>query len=168
MNCDGGDSCEGLTLRCADNQVCLLKYGGKGEVKCGEGTVAKSVGPDYRGCVLADTADDCDQPIEVCDESSRRLFAWSGGRGCEPATCAASSNTRFNNWVKDTDGAVYKGNTCDWIMEGGSERNTVNKCTMSSKLGKVYDLCPVTCAKLGFGPCATKNQKVNPRDNDGH
>lgn len=69
MSCTGKDSCEGLTMHCADNQVCLLRCGSPfgdscvdAEVKCGEGTVAQSDG-DNHGCVLADTADDCYKPI---------------------------------------------------------------------------------------------------------
>ena len=28
--------------------------------------------------------------------------------------------------------------------------------------GKVYDVCPVTCATFGFGPCTTKYMKIDP------
>ena len=69
MSCPGRNSCEGLTMYCAANQVCVLQCGSyfgdscvNAEVKCGEGTVAQSDG-DSQGCVLADTADDCDKPI---------------------------------------------------------------------------------------------------------
>ena len=190
MDCDGG-SCEGLKLHCADNQVCLLKYGGNAEVICGEGTVARSAGPDFHGCVLADTADDCGSAIEVCDPRSG---------ACEPAdpTIGGESPTSSSSSTQDTAEAaiaafaseskdpapsgkcadssgkkaftesrreIFKGKTCDWIMQ--IERNIVNKCTMSSKLGMVYDVCPLTCAKLGFGPCATKNEKGGkPRNNN--
>ena len=67
MECTGKNSCVGLTMYCADNQFCELKCNGRGscvnaKVKCGKGTVAQSDQYNH-GCVLADTADDCDKPI---------------------------------------------------------------------------------------------------------
>ena len=49
--------------------------------------------------------------------------------------------------------SVYKGKKCDWITK--DEKNMAKKCNKSSSLGVVYDLCPLTCAKVGLGPCAT-------------
>ena len=49
---------------------------------------------------------------------------------------------------------VYEGKTCAWITNGG-EKNMAKRCNKSSKRGVVYDLCPLTCAKVGLGPCAT-------------
>ena len=79
---------------------------------------------------------------------------------------SANSNKDANNNPRslalsecnDSTTVVYKGKTCDWITK--NELNMGKKCNKSSSLGRVYDLCPVSCAKVDLGPCTTSNASI--------
>ena len=65
----------------------------------------------------------------------------------------------------NSNAVVFRGKKCDWITE--DEEDMVKKCNFSARLGMVYDLCPVTCAKVDLGPCAAAAGTVADEETQG-